>query len=418
MNASHRVARGCPRGRCRTAPTAGTAPGGIGKSLSLPDPLQSRTSGAPVEVNILLVSPYDITFPGGVTSHVLDLAHAFQEMGHETTLVGPAGTGPLPQNGYTHHIKGTIRVPSPGDAAFVNINPIVLRYVREFLVGRKFDVIHMHEPFLPFLGPAFLRAGEGVKVGTFHTWRQGPHIPYMAFWPIIAYWNNQLDGRVAVSELAKGTISRYFAGDYRIIPNGVDYERFAKPVPPPPHLADDRPTILFVGRIEARKGIQFLLQAFAQVKRGLPEARLVLVGEGGLKAQFKAMAMDLRLKDVLWEGYVSPEMLPAYYQRADVFCAPSTVNESFGITLVEAMSAGTPLIASEMGGFRMVATNEVNALLVPPKDADALAAAMERMLSDEELREKLAAAARERGRAFGWDRVAGQLLDYYRELGA
>jgi phosphatidylinositol alpha-mannosyltransferase len=339
-------------------------------------------------------------------------------MGHEATLVGPAGNGPLPQNGYTHHIKGTIRVPSPGDAAFANISPLVLRYVSEFLKGREFDVVHIHEPFLPFLGPAFLRASQGVKVGTFHTWRQGPHIPYMAFWPIIAYWNRQLDGRVAVSELARGTISRYFAGDYRIIPNGVDYQRFARPAPRPPHLDDERPTILFVGRIEARKGIQFLLQAYSRVKPKVPDARLVLVGEGGLRRQFMQMAREMALEDVLWEGYVPPDLLPAYYQRADVFCAPSTVNESFGITLVEAMCAGTPLVASEMGGFRMVATHGENALLVPPKDSAALAHAIQRLLEDKALSEKLSLSARERGRSFGWDRIAGQLLDYYRELGA
>jgi phosphatidyl-myo-inositol alpha-mannosyltransferase len=349
---------------------------------------------------------------------VLDLAHAFQEMGHDATLVGPAGGGPLPQNGFTHHIRGTIRVPSPGDAAFVNINPLVLGAVREFLERRQFDVLHVHEPFLPFLGPSFLRLADGVKVGTFHTWRQGPHVPYMAFWPLIAYWNRRLDGRVAVSELARGTISRYFPGDYRVIPNGVDYPRFAKRSPAPAHLQDGRPTILFVGRIESRKGIQFLIQAYARLKRKMPEVRLVLIGEGGLKERFQRLAAELSLADVLFEGYVAPELLPGYYQRADVVCAPSTVNESFGITLVEAMAAGTPLVAADMGGFRMLAENDVNALLVPPKDVGALEEALQRLLEDDQLRERLSTAARERARVFGWDRVAADLLDYYRELGA
>jgi phosphatidyl-myo-inositol alpha-mannosyltransferase len=336
----------------------------------------------------------------------------------ETTLIGPAGMGPLPQNGFTYHVRGTIRVPSPGDAAFVNINPLVFGYVRDFLRDRRFDVIHIHEPFLPFLGPSFLRLADGVKVGTFHTWRQGPHVPYMAFWPVIAYWNRRLDGRVAVSELARLTIGRYFPGDYRIIPNGVDYQRFAAPAPRPPHLDDHAPTILFVGRIEARKGLQYLIQAFARVKKNIPTARLVLVGEGSLKGQLQQLVAELQLGDVLFEGYVPPELLPSYYQRADVACAPSTVNESFGITLVEAMAAGTPLVATDMGGFRMIATHEENALLVPPKNPVALAEALQRALEDQRLRDKLSSAARERGRLFGWDRVAGQLLDYYRELGA
>jgi phosphatidylinositol alpha-mannosyltransferase len=185
-----------------------------------------------------------------------------------------------------------------------------------------------------------------VKVGTFHTWREGPHLPYVVAWPLILYWNRMLDGRVAVSPSARRTIGTYVRADYRVIPNGVDFARFANPVAPPAHLDDDRPTLLFVGRIESRKGIPFLLRAFKLVKEKEPRARLVIVGEGGLRHDYERLADEMHLKDVYFEGFVSPEALPSYYQRADVFCSSSTVNEAFGITLLEAMAARAPTVAT------------------------------------------------------------------------
>jgi phosphatidylinositol alpha-mannosyltransferase len=209
-------------------------------------------------LRILLVSPYDLTHPGGVTSHVFDLAHQFERFGHDILVAGPSGDGPLPQNGYTHHVGSSIKFLSPGDSARVNLNPRVHVGIRELLKSRQFDVIHMHEPFLGFIGPSFMKYAEGVKVGTFHTWREGPHVPYIAFWPLIQHWNGWLDGHVVVSDAARHTISRYIKAEYRLIPNGVDFQRFACAAPPPPAYADDRPTLLFVGRIEARKGIPYL----------------------------------------------------------------------------------------------------------------------------------------------------------------
>jgi phosphatidylinositol alpha-mannosyltransferase len=365
-------------------------------------------------VRILLVTPYDITLPGGVTSHVLDLAHQFHEMGHEATLVGPAGGGVLPQNAFTHHIGGTFRFPSPGDAARVNLNPLIHHAVRAFLKGRDFDVIHTHEPFLPYIGPSFLREATGTKVGTFHTWRRGSHVPYAVFRPLIRHWNRFLDGRIAVSNSARSTINRYVPAEYEIIPNGVDFGRFATPGPPIPHLVDDRPTILFVGRLEARKGIPYLLRAFKKLKTAIPQVRLVIVGEGGLREEYERLAAQLELRDLRFEGYVPPEYLPSYYQRADVVCQPSTVNESFGITLLEAMSAGTPVVATNIDGFSTLGQNEVTGVMVPPKDAESLAAALERVLDDKALAERLVAAAQTRARLFSWERVAEQLVDYYK----
>jgi phosphatidylinositol alpha-mannosyltransferase len=338
-------------------------------------------------------------------------------MEHQVAVAGPASDGLLPQNGYTHHLGSTFRLLSPGDAARINLNPFVIPTIRSFLAEREFDVVHLHEPYLPFIGPAFLHFADAVKVGTFHTWREGPHLPYLVAWPLILYMNRKLDGRVAVSSSARRTIGRYVPADYRVIPNGVDFQRFSKRVEPPSHLADDRPTLLFVGRIESRKGIPFLLRAYKLVKEKVPLARLVIVGEGGLRADYEHQADEIGLRDVYFEGFVSPESLPGYYQRADVFCSSSTVNEAFGITLLEAMAAGAPTVATTTNGSTL-GEHEVDGLIVPPKDPPAMAQAILRLLEDRPLAERLAAHAHERAKEFDWECVALKLLDYYKELGA
>ena len=161
-----------------------------------------------------------------------------------------------------------------------------------------------------------------------------------------------------------------------------------------------------------------MLKAFRTVKQTLPDARLVIVGEGGLRAEYTQLAQSMDLQDVLFEGYVSPELLPAYYQRADVFCSPSTINESFGITLLEAMAAHAPTVATTINGSNTLGEHGVTGLLVPPRDEEAMAAAALRLLEDRALACRLSDAAQERAQLFDWANVAGNLLDYYEELGA
>jgi phosphatidyl-myo-inositol alpha-mannosyltransferase len=369
-------------------------------------------------VKILLVNPYDLTHPGGVTNHVFDLAEQFRLMGHEADIIGPAGQGLLPQNTYTHSIGYTMRFITPGDRARINLSPFVYGAVEKFLRNREYDVYHLHEPFLGFIGPAFLRLGDGVKVGTFHTTREGPHLGYILGWPLVQHWNRRLQGHIAVADSAMRTVKRYVRAKYRIIPNGVNFDRFATPQPLPRHLTDERPVVLYAGRIESRKGIPHLLKAFQLLKQSMKSARLVIVGEGGLRAMYMKQAEEMGLEDVTWEGFVAPDYLPSFYQRADVFVSPSTVNESFGITLLEAMSAGAPAVATSVNGTTTLGEDGVTGLIVPPKDEPAMAAAMQRLLEDRGLAKRLSEAAQERARRFDWENVANELLDYYAELGA
>jgi phosphatidyl-myo-inositol alpha-mannosyltransferase len=331
------------------------------------------------------------------------------------TVAGPTGGGRV-QDGEVVRLGSSFRFPTQGDAARINLNPLVSLKVRELLKRQSFDVLHMHEPFLGFIGASLMRYGDAVKVGTFHTWKKQTHYPYLVFGPLVRRWNHMLDGRIAVSESARATVSRYVPGAYTVIPNGINYHAFAKPAPPPEHLSDNKPTILFVGRLEARKGVQVLLRAFYTLKQRIPALRLVIVGEGSLDTTLRRWVWEHGLSDVLFEGYRSRDSLPGYYHAASVFCSPSTENESFGITLLEAMAARLPVVATEGNGSQTMGNDGETGLVVRPGDPHALALALERLLEDPHEAERLGEAAQARARTFDWSIVAHTITDYYAEL--
>ncbi len=363
-------------------------------------------------MRILLVSTYDLSVAGGVTSHVTDLARQLRQVGHFVTVVGPARSK-IPPNNYTHYVGGTFRFPTPGDNAFINLNPMITRMVRDFIQDQEFDVVHVHEPLLGFIGASFLQGVDAVRIGTFHATRNGPHLPYALFQPLLARWGRLLDGRIAVSETAKHTVARYFPGQYTTIPNGIDFARFADA--PSKARETDRQTIVFVGRLEERKGVQFLLRAYGDLKRRVPGANLVIVGDGEGRAKYEKLAADLRLDDVSFEGFVPAAELPDYYRRASVVCQPSTCNESFGITVLEAMASGTPVVSSNIAGFSDLVQHGVTGMAVPPKDASALAEALELVLTDRALGQRLGASGQEHASNFDWAQVTRRLLSYYEE---
>jgi phosphatidylinositol alpha-mannosyltransferase len=217
--------------------------------------------------------------------------------------------------------------------------------------------------------------------------------------------------------VAIGLISRYFPGDYEIIPNGIEFEHFSEPLSPPPSLEDDRPTILFVGRQEKRKGLPYLLEAYVHVKKAIPDARLVIVGpDGGMRQGNIRFVNERGLKDVVFTDFVSYSDLPRYYQRADVFCAPNLGNESFGLILMEAMAAGTPVVASSIKAFAALVDDGEDGLLFPPRDSEALARALIELLGNPERREVMAGRGQLKAQAYDWGIVARQTLAYYERV--
>jgi phosphatidylinositol alpha-mannosyltransferase len=289
------------------------------------------------------------------------------------------------------------------------------RKVKEILEAERFDVLHLHEPLLPALPVTILRHSRTVNIGTFHAFSQSNYA-YFYGKPILRYFVRRLHGRIAVSSAARDFVSVYFPGQYEIIPNGIDYAKFAREVEPIEKYRDGGPNILFVGRLEKRKGLKFLLRAMRYVWESIPSARLIVVGAGPLLDDYRRLVESHRIDNVEFCGFVSSEDLVRYYRSADLFCAPSTGQESFGIVLLEAMASGKPIVASDIPGYRSVVNSGVEGLLVPPKDEQALAGALVRVLSDESMRARMSAAGRLRAEQFSWDKVAQGVLAYYEQV--
>jgi phosphatidylinositol alpha-mannosyltransferase len=262
-----------------------------------------------------------------------------------------------------------------------------------------------------------LRHSTSTNIGTFHAFRNTP-LTYFYGKPILRPFFRKLHGRIAVSSAARDFVGEYFPSDYRVIPNGIDFSRFHRRYPPLEQFQDARPTVLFVGRLEKRKGLRFLLRAWPHVLERVPDARLVVVGRGRPLEGYRRFAarQGWSPEDVVFAGYVAAEDLPRYYQACDVFCAPNTGQESFGIVLLEAMAAGAPIVASDIPGYRDVVTDGVHGLLVEPKKSAALADGICRLLTNPELRATMRSAGQMTARAYDWPRVASQVLSYYEEI--
>jgi phosphatidylinositol alpha-mannosyltransferase len=369
-------------------------------------------------MRIALVSPYDWAVPGGVNSHIRALAEQFIRAGHQVRIVAPSSRRWSHRCDYLTVIgEHVIGLPASGSVSNVCLSFNLGPRVKSFLAREQFDVVHLHEAFMPLLPFQFLRYADTTIAATFHATRDGGSRLYAYSRFLIKPWWGRIRGRIAVSRAALKLIGRYFPDRYRIIPNGIDYPHFASEVPPVPRFMDNKRNILFLGRQEKRKGLPFLLEAYARLKRERPDIRLIVVGpDGGMRAACERYVRRQRLEDVVFTGFVSYEDLPRFYKTADVYCAPNTGHESFGIVLLEAMAAGTPIVASDIGGFREVLEDGVEGLLALPRDADALASAIDRLLCDAVLREQMGHAGTLRAERYAWERVSSQVLTYYQAL--
>jgi phosphatidylinositol alpha-mannosyltransferase len=287
--------------------------------------------------------------------------------------------------------------------------------VKRLLQEQQFDIIHLHEPLMPALPPTVLRHSKSTNIGTFHAYHRS-NLTYFYAKLVVQPFFNKLHGLIAVSNPARDFVGEYFPGDYRIIPNGVDYDRFAGPMEPLPELSDGRLNLLFVGRLEKRKGLKYLLRAWGYVRRQFKNARLIVVGEGRPRKGYERYAATRGWDEVIFAGYVPDEQLVRYFHSCHVFCAPSTGQESFGIVLLEAMAAGRPIVASRIPGYEEVLRDEVEGILVEPKSDVELATALTRLLADSSTRERMGAAGRLRASDYRWDEVARSVLAFYEEV--
>ncbi|MFI5226075.1 MAG: glycosyltransferase family 4 protein [Candidatus Limnocylindrales bacterium] len=362
-------------------------------------------------MKIGLVTPYVYPLPGGVNEHVRYLYEGLRSRGHDVRIISSSHGLQRSSEGDVVRLGKGFSVPTNGSVGTVTLSPRYLSQVGAMLDRERFDLLHFHEPFVPFLSPIVLRRSQSVNVATFHAF--GGWSPAYEFGRrVMGSYAGRLHGRIAVSAAARHFIDRYFEGDYKVIPNGVDVDRFRRAVPIA-RWQDGVPNLLFVGRHEPRKGLIELLKAYRILRKTGVDCRLLIVGTGPQEREARRYVMTHRLVDVEFLGRVSDEEKAQLFRTAEVFVSPATGKESFGIVLLEAMAAGAPIVASDIHGYKGVLRRGEQGLLVPPRDPRALATAVERLLADPEMRAEMSASGRARAEEFSWDRITAKVEAYY-----
>ncbi|MFC8829898.1 glycosyltransferase family 4 protein [Streptomyces sp. NPDC057137] len=359
-------------------------------------------------MKIGIVCPYSWDVPGGVQFHIRDLADHLIRLGHDVSVLAPADDEtPLPP--FVVSAGGAVPVPYNGSVARLSFGFLAAARVRRWLHDGTFDVIHIHEPTAPSLGLLACWAAQGPIVATFHTSNPRSRV-MLAAYPILQPALEKISARIAVSEYARRTLVEHLGGDAVVIPNGVDVGFFAEAEVNPEWQGG---TIGFIGRIdEPRKGLPVLMKALPKILDALPETRLLIAGRGDEKEAVESLPEEMRER-VEFLGMVSDEDKARLLRSVDLYVAPNTGGESFGIVLVEALSAGAAVLASDLDAFAQVLDQGMAGELFANEDADALAEAAVRLLGDPERRKEL----RERGsahvRRFDWSTVGADILAVY-----
>ena len=346
-------------------------------------------------MRVALVCPYAWDRDGGVQSHVRSLAEVLRRREHDVTVLAPYRSRPPDQAG-ARRVAKAFGVPANGSVAPIAFGPLAAASVRRALASIEPEVIHLHEPLIPSLSLLALWNANAPLVGTFHAAAE-ESFGYRISAPVLQRAARRLRVRTAVSDAARELIQRYIPGDYALTPNGVETARFAQAQP---YFDDDAKRVLFLSRIERRKGLEVLIQAMTRL-RDL-DAELVVAGSGPEERAARHLAERLQVK-ARFMGRVADEDVPRLYRSADVYCAPGLGGESFGIVLVEAMAAGAPVVCSDLPGFRAVAGGA--GTLVPPGEAGPLADALREALSDERRRTQMKKMSTLMAGAFDWERL-------------
>ncbi|WP_329122789.1 glycosyltransferase family 4 protein [Streptomyces sp. NBC_01353] len=374
-------------------------------------------------MKIGIVCPYSWDVPGGVQFHIRDLAEHLIRLGHEVSVLAPADDEtPLPP--YVVSAGRAVPVPYNGSVARLNFGFLSAARVRRWLHDGTFDVIHIHEPASPSLGLLSCWAAQGPIVATFHT--SNPRSRAMiAAYPILQPALEKISARIAVSEYARRTLVEHLGGDAVVIPNGVDVDFFARAEPKEEWQTEGARssgegggerrggTLGFIGRIdEPRKGLPVLMKALPKILAERPETRLLVAGRGDEEEAVASLPREMRSR-VEFLGMVSDEDKARLLRSVDVYVAPNTGGESFGIILVEALSAGAPVLASDLDAFAQVLDQGAAGELFANEDADALADAAIRLLGDEVRRDELRKRGSAHVRRFDWSTVGADILAVY-----
>jgi phosphatidylinositol alpha-mannosyltransferase len=347
--------------------------------------------------------------PGGVQVHVRELSDQLRSRGHDVLVVAPAMGSPS-DNG-VRIVGRSIAVPYQGTVAPICPSPFSAVAIGRALAEFRPDVVHVHEPLTPSTSMFAAVRSRAPVVATFHAHAERSAL-FDAAAPMLKPVWRRLSLRVAVSDAARSFVTARLGDGVRIIPNGVDVPRFRDARP-----AGDLPggkRIAWIGRLDRQKGFPVMVNAFELLASEDPDLHLVVAGDGRDRAAVEALSSEVRNRVVML-GAVPYPALPAYLVACEAFVAAATGQESFGMVLVEAMAAGVPVVATDIAGYREVVHDGIDGLLVPPSDAQTLAAGLRRVLHDARLARRLAKAGRARADEFSWDVVTTRLEEAYRE---
>ena len=358
-------------------------------------------------MRVVLVCPYSWSAPGGVAHHIENLAARLRRRGHEALIIAPAEGAVEPG---VIGVGRSMPIRYNGAVARLAFGPRVAARVRVALRRAAPDVVHVHEPFVPSVSMIAASAARVPLVLTYHAAAADSRV-VRAFGPLLRVITRKAAVRIAVSEEARRTAAAAERHAMRIVPNGIDLDRFADIPPRDPGTE----TVLFFGRLDPRKGARVLCEAFPAIKERHPPARLVIGGEGPDRDACERAIPGALRGDVEFLGRVTPESVAAVLGNAAVVALPALGGESFGIVLLEAMAAGRPVVATTIPGYAAVARDGREALLVPPGDAAALAEAVARILSEPALGDALVEAGRLRAAEFDWDRIVVDVEQAYRD---
>ncbi|WP_448062769.1 glycosyltransferase family 4 protein [Cellulomonas hominis] len=364
-------------------------------------------------MRIGIVCPYSFDVPGGVQFHVRDLAEALIARGHSVSVLAPADEDtPIPP--YMTSAGRAVPVRYNGAVARLTFGPVTANRVRRWLAAGEFDVLHLHEPVTPSVGMLALWIADGPVVATFHTSLLRSRPLQMAF-PLLRQSLEKIDARIAVSEDARRTVVEHIGGDAVVIPNGVYVDRFAQAERDPRWTGTPQaPTVAFLGRLdEPRKGLPVLFAAIPHVLRELPGTRFLIAGRGETGPEEAREALGDQAASVEFLGEITDAEKASLLASVDVYCAPQTGGESFGIVLVEAMSAGAAVVASDLGAFRRVLEDGTAGALFTTGDPAALGRTLLDVLGDPERRAELTAVASRVVHRYDWSSVTHEVLTVY-----
>jgi phosphatidyl-myo-inositol alpha-mannosyltransferase len=370
--------------------------------------LPSLDTGRRLRIGI--VTEYYYPHLGGICEHVHFFAHEARARGHHVDIITSNLPGAMPEP-HVIRIGRSQPVYMNQSQARITIGRGIRKQVSKVLRLGRYDILHVHSPLTPVLPLLAIEEATCPVVGTFHTYFERS-LTYATFGPYFQKRLDMMSAAIAVSSSTTVMLNKYFSADWLVIPNGIDTDLFHPAAPLPPGMERDVPTILFLGRFDPRNGLSTLIESFRRVKGRQREARLVVVGDGPLRGHYYKQARGL--KDITFVGSVL-QGRPSYYANSTVYACPTT-KASFGITLLEAMACETPIVCSDILGFRDVVADGREALMVPSGDRDAIADALVQVLESPSLARRLGATGRANALDYSWSSVTTQVLEVYQSV--